>query len=90
MDVAFGTVKGAGINHVVLITDGRPDSPDRALKSAANLRIDCFYVGPDPVPDFLRDLSRITGGQYNRADLSSRKELASAVRGLLPAPGIQL
>jgi hypothetical protein len=87
MSLAFDTVKEKGIKHVVLITDGLPDSPANALQSAKGLRIDVFYVGPDPAPQFLRDLANITGGRYGKATLEARAALEGKVRALLPAPG---
>lgn len=86
MSLAFDTVKEKGIKHLVLITDGLPDNSAYALQSAKGLRIDVFYVGPDPAPQFLRDLANATGGQYGKATLEARAALEGKVRALLPAP----
>jgi len=86
MHVAFLTLKAKGITHCVMITDGLPDSMSQALSAAQGLKIDVFYVGPDPAPPWLALLARETGGQYGAASLDARPALESRVRGLLPAP----
>lgn len=86
MHAAFLHVKRAGITHVVMITDGRPDSQSLALEASKGLRIDVFYVGPDPAPSFLQDLARQTGGTYGRASLDARPALESKIRRLLTSP----
>lgn len=86
LDIAFQTVKRAKIEHVVLLTDGRPDHEGRALEAARGLKIDVFYVGPDPAPEFLRKLAQDSGGQYGKASLTMVKELSAGVRALL-GPG---
>jgi hypothetical protein len=85
MALAFEVCKRAGIKHVILISDGRPNSDVDTLAAAAGLKIDCFYVGPDPAPDILRKLSEKSGGQYNATDLgkADMKQLGSKVRALL-------
>lgn len=87
MDVAFMAVKKVGIDHVVMITDGMPDHEGRAIEAAKGLRIDVFYVGPDPAPQFLRDLAAQTGGEYGKATLEARPALEAKVRLMLPAGG---
>lgn len=79
----FLYVKKNGIDHVVLITDGEPDSESMALTASAGLRIDCFYVGPDPAPAFLAELCKKTGGTYAKASMNSVRELSGAVRARL-------
>ncbi len=89
MAAAFSFVKAQGIKHAVLITDGMPDDAAAAIKHADGLKVDIFYVGPDPAPPFLKQLSTATGGQYGQATFGSgSKSLASAVRGLLEAPAV--
>lgn len=94
MGHAFEHVKRKGIKHAVLITDGQPDSESHALREAVGLKIDCFYVGPDPAPEFLERLARVSGGQYGKASLERLLELKAAVkeRLMLAAPkrGIEL
>jgi hypothetical protein len=81
----------------VLITDGYPDSRERALQVARELPapLDIFYVGPPQDKDaqeFLKQLAEATKGQYGAADLSELKMLAGKVKlALNPAPkGIAL
>jgi len=92
--LAFTEVKKAGVTHVVLITDGQPDDARSALYEARGLRVDVFYVGPDPQPPFLADLARVTGGSYGKATLTALKELTAAVKQRLcieaPKGAIQL
>jgi hypothetical protein len=89
MSGAFNALRRAGITHAVLITDGMPDSPDAALLAAEGLKLDIFYVGPQPVPAFLGDLARRTGGAFGATTLrgSTDHQLTSAVRALLTAGG---
>lgn len=89
MHVAFTHVKLHGIEHIVLITDGGPDDPSRALVAAHGLKVDALYVGPDPEPQFLRDLCGKTGGSYGKGSLDRVKELTASVRAklMISAPG---
>ena len=80
MHLAFETLKQEGITHVVIITDGMPDNAPAALGAARGLKVDVLYCGPDPIPQFLKDLCRETGGQFGKASLSARKELEGQVR----------
>lgn len=77
---AFLHVKSLRIEHVVLITDGEPNDESAALRAAKDLRIDVFYIGPDPAPEFLRKLCQATGGQYGRADIARVLELTARVK----------
>jgi hypothetical protein len=77
---AFLEARGRGIEHLVLLTDGQPDSESAALRAAHGLRIDVFYIGPDPAPDFLKLLARETGGSYGKASLDRVAELTASVR----------
>lgn len=86
MSHAFSFLKAAGLKHVVLITDGMPDNPTTALKEAVGLRIDIFYVGTDPAPEFLRLLAQQTGGSYGKASLEMRQALTAQVRKLIEGP----
>ena len=80
---AFATIKSAGITHVVLITDGQPDSEDAALRAAVGLTIDIVYVGPQPEPPFLARLAQLTGGQYGAGSLAQQKQIEQRVHQLL-------
>jgi len=83
MHSAFEYVKKAGIRHCVIITDGMPDLEDEALKAAIGLRVDIYYVGPEPAPDFLRKLAEGSGGKYGTASLDDLKELGTSIKGLI-------
>lgn len=81
---AFRYLKGLGITHIVMVTDGRPDDEEESLEAAKGLKVDIIYIGPPPEPEFLRRLASLTGGTYNRAEIKLTAELTAAVRGLLP------
>lgn len=83
MDIAFETVKGKGIVHAIIVTDGCPDSESRALQAASGLCLDILYIGPPPVPGFLGDLARVTGGQFGTASFAVQGQLTTKIRGLL-------
>lgn len=83
---AFETVKAAGIKHVIIMTDGQPADPEGTLKSAQGLRVDVFYIGPDPAPEFLKQLAQMSGGSYGKDSLTARKALTQKVRALIAAP----
>jgi hypothetical protein len=85
LGLALETVRRAGTVHVVLITDGLPTDPEVALRAVRGLRLDIFYVGPQPAPPFLAQLARAAaaGSSSQVASLARRKELTQAVRGLL-------
>ena len=86
MGCAFKYVKNAGIRHIVLITDGEPDSENSALRESIGLKIDIYYVGPEPAPPFLAALANQTGGKYGKATLDDIKQLAETIRLGLPSP----
>jgi hypothetical protein len=85
MALAFDRIKQDGYQSAVLITDGLPDDAEEALKSAAGLSLEIFYVGPPPKPDFLDQLAAATGGQAHMGDLSRKgaEQLEVKIRGLL-------
>lgn len=75
----------------IVISDGLPDyPPSRALEAAQKITgaIDTIYCGPDgycEAVDFLRSLSRETGGIAATWD-GFRTSIADTIRGLLPPP----
>ena len=82
------TVKGAGVNHIILVTDGQPDSEDMAFKATSGLKINAIFVGYSSdvrAQKFLQELCRRTGGRYGATvlDLQGVKELTSQIAGLL-------
>ena len=72
--------------HLIIVSDGEPDSPDAAMASAKKLscKIDVFFVGPKGSPGdaFLKQLATSTGGT---SEAVSFKELAEKVAGMLSA-----
>jgi hypothetical protein len=87
MGEAFKYVRDKGIKHVILVTDGRPNDEQLALDESVDLKIDIFYVGPPPAPEFLYKLARHTGGKYGECSLFEQGKLEEGIKGLLPAPG---
>lgn len=83
LHIALEVLKTQGISHVVLITDGHPSSSSKALKAAQGLRIDIFYVGPQPPPVFLVELCKATGGSYGNVSLSFPKVLSEGIKDRL-------
>ena len=83
--IAFAAKHKAG--HLIVISDGRPDDPQRALAEATAFGgpIDVFYVGPHPDAgeDFLRRLSLASGGQFASTTLAAPKALETRIRGCL-------
>ena len=75
--------------HLIVISDGAPDSEQRALTAAQAFGqpIDVFYVGPPGTRGerFLAELAAASGGRAQTVSLSQTKQLASAIRGLLTA-----
>ena len=89
MHIAFRHLKARGIKHAVMLTDGMPDNEDYAIRDAMGLKIDIVYVGPDPQPDILCKLAKMTGGSYEgdiKFGSDGTKRLAAKVRGFLEAP----
>jgi hypothetical protein len=77
---AFLRLKELGITHVVLLSDGGADQPGKALEAARGLKVDVCYIGPEPMPEFLKQLAQQTGGTWKQGDLVMLKELVAAVR----------
>lgn len=84
--IAYGTEQGA--NHLVVVTDGEPNSPEAAYEAARHFGgpIDVFFVGDatDYGRHFASELARRTGGKFHFNDLTGApKELAGEIRLLL-------
>lgn len=83
--IRFGHSNGA--THLVIVTDGMPDSEAEAFQAAREFGhpIDCFYIGDgnDRGAIFARELAARTGGTANLADLMKPKELRAGIAGLL-------
>ena len=85
LGIEYGHREGA--THLIVVTDGQPDS-ERATFEAAALfgrPIDVFYVGDgnDEGARFARELARRTGGTAHLSSLDKPKELTSQIAGLL-------
>jgi len=79
-----------GCVRFVVISDGYPDEPERALALASQFRsqIDVVYVGPESDRigrEFLEMLARAAGGRYVVADRAA--ELAERVETLMLGAG---
>jgi len=82
---AFACVKGLGVRHAVLITDGAATdgNDDAVLLAAQGLKLDVFYVGPGEAPPILAALAKQTGGQFGKSDLKETLLLTEKIKGLL-------
>lgn len=85
--------------HLVVISDGCPDSPEMAMSEAKAFggRVDAIYVGDDGTPGakFMAELAHSTGGSGSVGDLKEMKLLKGKIMGLLgdgtkPKGAIQL
>jgi len=76
-----------GANHLVVVTDGLPDSEGAAFEAADRFGgpIDVFYIGDgdDHGARFAAELARRTGGSCGLTDLGKPKELAGKIVALL-------
>jgi len=82
--IAFGGAQGA--NHLVLVTDGAPNSEEAAFTAAKAFGgpIDVFYIGDgnDSGSTFAEQLAKATGGKFGLTDLTGvgAKTLAASIR----------
>lgn len=83
MGAAFRTVKAHGAHNIVLVTDGLPSDEADAIRAAAGLKVDIFYVGPAPRPAFLDRLARATSGSAHSANLAAPRKIVAPIRALL-------
>lgn len=79
--------KQAAPQHVIIVSDGWPNSRDAALAVAKqlNCRVDVYYVGPSSDTNalaFMKSLANSTGGVSGAV---SFKELAIKIAGALTA-----
>jgi len=74
-------------SHLVVISDGMPDSPSEAMVQAKLFKgkIDAIYVGDDGGPGaaFMAELAKSTGGSGTVKDLTDQKQLTTHIKGLL-------
>lgn len=79
-------LKEQGVHHVILITDGQPDSEEAAIAAAKGLKIDAYFVGGknDTVAkDFLRRLCNSSGGTFGATSITEVKEITAGIKALL-------
>lgn len=73
--------------HLIVISDGIPDSQSAALDAAREFggKIDAVYVGPKggPGPKFMQQLAGLTGGTSDALDLAQKELVGSRILGLL-------
>lgn len=83
--IEFGHAQGA--THLVIVTDGCPNSESAAFNAARRFRnpIDVFYIGDglDRWSQFAKELAAMTGGTCGLTDLGKPKELAGTIRLML-------
>lgn len=78
------------VQSFVVISDGEPNDPEKALALAATMtsRIDVVYVGPESDrrgAQFLEMLARAAGGRFVKADRA--QELADKIQTLMIGAG---
>lgn len=81
MAQAFHVMKFNQITKFLLLTDGLPNSKTDALMAARDLDISIIYIGPDPVPPFLKELGSLAS--VNMLNAGANKELENKIKGLL-------
>jgi Mg-chelatase subunit ChlD len=86
--IDFGAAQGA--NHLVIVTDGQPDSEPAAFAAARTFggQIDVFYIGDgeDRAARFCSELAAMNGGTSGVTDLGGDgeiKKLSAGIAGLL-------
>jgi Mg-chelatase subunit ChlD len=83
--IEYGRREGA--THLVVVTDGQPDSESAAFAEARQFGhpIDVFYIGDggDSGAIFAAELAKLTGGTVHLTDLGKPKELGTKIAGLL-------
>lgn len=103
MHAAIEHAKNQKKKHLVVISDGVPDSTVAALEQAKQFmqnggtRIDAIYIGNDgdPGAKFMTELATLGGGSQSVTDMKDQKLLGQQIKGLLgdgsqPKGAIQL
>jgi Mg-chelatase subunit ChlD len=87
LDIAIDFGKEQGANHLVVVTDGEPNSELTAFAAAKRFGgpIDVFFVGDAFTrgAQFAKELAEMTGGTSGVSSLDAPKELTSKIAGLL-------
>jgi Mg-chelatase subunit ChlD len=83
--IEYGHREGA--THLIVITDGHPDSERATFEAAERFGgpVDVFYVGDgnDSGARFAKELAKRTGGTAHLSSLEKPKELTTTIVGLL-------
>lgn len=85
MTQMFDYAREQGAKHLIVISDGQPDSQEHALTAAQSLvnagckRIDVFYVGPkggyaQGAVDFMNKLAKLTGANVGSVRFDQLEE----------------
>ncbi len=86
---AIRFAKHYGAGHLIVVSDGEPDSGDDALMAASEFAgpIDVFYVGPAGGRGemFLQQLAKASGGKCQSVSLGQPQQLTAGLKGLLGA-----
>lgn len=90
MHLAIEFGRSLEANHLIVVTDGCPDSPQLTLDAAKRFggQIDVFFIGDegDHGAKFCAELARVAGGKYGVTDLAGdggTKQLAAKIVALL-------
>lgn len=89
LDKAIAFAKDHQAQHLIVVSDGQPNSPEAALQAAGAFQgpIDVFYVGEPGGPGeaFLARLAAHSGGQAQTTSLKTPDLLTTGIRALLQA-----
>ena len=66
---AFNEMKNKGILHVVLLSDGEPNSEEEAFDAAEGMQFDIIYIGNPPTPSFLLKLGNVQGNSVQAVNM---------------------
>jgi Mg-chelatase subunit ChlD len=84
---AITSAKSHRATHLIVVSDGIPDSQTAALEAARAFggKIDAVYVGPKSGsgPTFMQQLAGLTGGTSDALDLAQKELVGSRILGLL-------
>lgn len=87
LHLAIDMAKAKEFGRCICISDGMPDSQERAIAAAKNFggRIDVIFTGNpgEPGEAFLTHLAEITGGERFTGDLADVKLISGTIRLLL-------
>lgn len=88
--IEYGHREGA--THLVVVTDGLPDSQGACFEAARQFGrpIDTFYIGDGNCEGsrFCEELARMSGGTAHLTDLGKPKQLTTQIAGLLGDGGV--